>query len=1478
MNHPSIFTALSHSLTRWLRYAIFFFAIAGLLLSIMPPAFTPSTLAQGPLPPKTPTPQSPIDPKRPQTPDVGANIDYEEPVVVGDPISAGSGGYQFSRTYFSLDGPIPFSFSLIYNLNLSYLVNPYLPYRFYWSPFSMGKYNQVRNGKTFTAFQLPNANWVSFKKAGSDWVLADPTEDIGSTIYTDNGSATQYVLKETANFFYLMSPITERIYLYEKVAGDVARIVRIMDRNGNSISYTYAAADVTRVTRIDDGLGRYLTLNYTSVGGQPMLWQVVHTGLVVFNYEAAAPDNGNLRALRSIEEAVGVGRTTIFSYTTTNCPGGGCIVAKTLPRGNLPYTQVYGTVNLNGASGTGVLSQTDAYGYTANLSYDAAANVITAQAPDTTSTRYEHYGTFSRPKVYTDTQGNRIDIGKNSNEQITSVTDRFGDTTSATYHAPTGKLASATNALGHSIVYTYTAQDQTFTNPISPTETMSFTFYNLTSLADPATVEQFAHDASGNVITHTDAAGQLWTYTYNARGQVLTATNPIGGLSLYTYNDADATLATSTDSDAGQGVTTYSYFVNSKKLYRITHPDGTFIEFRRDNYDRVTKVYDELDNVRYFYYDANGNLIKVTDSAGGANLSTTFAYDLMDRVTQIGNRLNVTTTQTYDALGRLISTTDPTGVTESYGYDSRSNDSRLWLNRITRTNQNWLSNYDVEGLIASSTTPLSHTTTYQRDKLGNITRVTDPLGRASISTYDALNRLTSVTDPLSRTTTYTYDARSLLAGITEPVVGTVTYQHNTAGNLTRITDLKGSQWDFGYSANGRLTSQTDPLSRTTTQSYDSRGRASITTLPNSTTLTRTYDAASNLIGLQSSTGLTIPFTYDSLNRLATTSGLQLGYDAEGRVNDTRDGSTAFGATYDGAGRLATLTYNYFSSSYNMVVTYTYSLTSGLLSRVNDSYGTQIDFTYDNDFRLIGVQRSNGVNATFSYDNADRLTRIQDGSVLDLQYTLDAASQVTQAQITAPIDPADYPVQVANLSYDAASQINTAGYTYDARGRQIAAPGMTYTWDAASRLTAINTTTLTYNGLNDVRTRATGGVTTTFYYHYALGLKPIVASYTNTPYQIVYYIYTPGGALLYAIDAMTHQPAFYHFDRNGSTLALTNNSGSVTDAYAYDPYGKLLAHTGSNLQPFTYVGQWGVRQESAALYQMRARYYDAATQRFLSRDPVWPSVGDVQLSNPYNYSYNNPLKYVDTNGMDPGATTVLDYGVAAAKTVYDFGKTTVLEYGVPAAETMYDFGKTAVIDYGGAMAETMYDFGKTAVLDYNATEIIEWTATNTAAKASVLATVGKVAGGPVGWGAVGVDIAARIGLAVWNNQLDKEAAQYAKPNEFQTEQDLMWLAGKSVMGEDQLEQFMQEIKQNFSLHAFDAGKYPTLNKEMWDYFLWGMKMASIVPPKRAAVSKYMSGEMYDRINEEKAMKKAEAALADRMNAYAFFAAMAATFAR
>ena len=65
-----------------------------------------------------------------------------------------------------------------------------------------------------------------------------------------------------------------------------------------------------------------------------------------------------------------------------------------------------------------------------------------------------------------------------------------------------------------------------------------------------------------------------------------------------------------------------------------------------------------------------------------------------------------------------------------------------------------------------------------------------------------------------------------------------------------------------------------------------------------------------------------------------------------------------------------------------------------------------------------------------------------------------------------------------------------------------------------------------------------------------------------------------------------------------------------------------------------MGQWGVRKEgiTGEFYHMRARYYDAITQRFISREPLWPGINNPTQLNRYQYARNNPVMRVDPAGL------------------------------------------------------------------------------------------------------------------------------------------------------------------------------------------------------------------------------------------------------
>ena len=102
----------------------------------------------------------------------------------------------------------------------------------------------------------------------------------------------------------------------------------------------------------------------------------------------------------------------------------------------------------------------------------------------------------------------------------------------------------------------------------------------------------------------------------------------------------------------------------------------------------------------------------------------------------------------------------------------------------------------------------------------------------------------------------------------------------------------------------------------------------------------------------------------------------------------------------------------------------------------------------------------------------------------------------------------------------------------------------------------------------------------------------------------------------------------HSDELGRILALTDANGVLTDEYAYQPYGRLIAHSGTNDLPFAFMGDYGVWSAGNGLYLTRHRAYDSNLMRFLQPDPIGLEGG----YNLYAYAEGNPVYWIDFLGL------------------------------------------------------------------------------------------------------------------------------------------------------------------------------------------------------------------------------------------------------
>ena len=102
----------------------------------------------------------------------------------------------------------------------------------------------------------------------------------------------------------------------------------------------------------------------------------------------------------------------------------------------------------------------------------------------------------------------------------------------------------------------------------------------------------------------------------------------------------------------------------------------------------------------------------------------------------------------------------------------------------------------------------------------------------------------------------------------------------------------------------------------------------------------------------------------------------------------------------------------------------------------------------------------------------------------------------------------------------------------------------------------------------------------------------------------------------------------HFvnDVLGSVTALLDANGTVQTSYTYQPFGQVVTSGASSPNPLAFTGR---EVDSSGLMYFRARYYAPALHRFIGEDPIGFLGKSVNL---HEYTYDNPLRYIDPTGQ------------------------------------------------------------------------------------------------------------------------------------------------------------------------------------------------------------------------------------------------------
>jgi large repetitive protein len=786
------------------------------------------------------------------------------------------------------------------------------------------------------------------------------------------------------------------------------------------------------------------------------------------------------------------------------------------------------------------------------------------------------------------------------------------------------------------------------------------------------------YTAGNRLKGQTDLFGNWERYTYNDLGQVASMRDLLDNLTTYTY-DQGGQIETITDPRAR--TTHYRYDANAR-LEAVLFFDKSSYRWSYDDLGRVKTETNELNQTTTYEYDRFGQVNAVINPL---NERTEFEYDHRRNLVRVTDGLNQSTRYQYDQYDNLVATTFQNGDKVTMGYDSFNRLATMTDERQFTTQHR----YNNLSQLVEIEQPNQAKTNYTYDNLGRMTTMQDANQNRTQFEYDAFNRVIADVLPMGQRNRSVYDQYGQLTEATNFNGDTIAYDYDQYGRLARktFTDTRIAPVSYTYdSVTSQLKTVTDGRGATC-YDYDGRDRLSQITQPDSQFVRYGYDLLDNVTALTTNAGTT-NYGYDALNRLDTVKdGTRLLVDYD----------------YDKAGNHSRTTF------------------------ANQSVETR---GYDSRNRLTSVTTKNVVGTVFSgftyqLDAAGNRTQMAEynGRVVNYQY--DALNRLTQEKVTdARLGDrtTDYAYdRVGNRLSQADSVQGTTTYTYDRNDRlqetQLGAQVTRFTYDNNGSLRTRNDgiRNISYDWINDGENRLIGvsdGTSQTQYVYDAFGERVaaiddgvrtnyLSATIWDLPELLMEYD-TEGNITADYVQGMgtvrsrrDNREVFHHTDGLGSTRALTDVVGLVTDRYTYDAFGSLLEHQGTFGNAFQFAGEQ--HDSSTGLDYLRARYYDASLGRFVSADPFAGSMTDPMSLHNYQYAHANPVRYTDPTGymttlQELGATIAIAaqlglVGSVGFGTGYIIGGAT---QGRDVLEMFGDFGAGFATGVSGGMITETYE--------------------------------------------------------------------------------------------------------------------------------------------------------------------------------------------
>lgn len=907
------------------------------------------------------------------------------------------------------------------------------------------------------------------------------------------------------------------------------RLSTITARSGDTITIEYDGND--RIETVTDAIGRVTKFFYITYGSSIT----------------------RLNEIRQVSpNSVGY-QSTFLQYDSA-----GKLIAITNPLGETTRFEYDGSGRISDAI--------DGHGHITGYSYDGnkvaritdPASNLFEFTYDTNTTTLEDPLTFET--VYT------ID----GNGRVTKITDPLGQETELTYDSTTWRVSivyspklpkSGTPWSRHKTILTYGNTTET-QHELKKREVKKIT--NSDSTGTLLAKEEWTHNAWHDVLTYKNPLDEIETYTYQLDGSsksvgyLLTIVNEMSQTVLTnTYDDGELYRLIENENGVGKS-TTYEYGDGLSPSYGIpnliTSPEGNETHQKVDIRGRISEVTDPSGNPVSMEYDELDRLVRVIypDNTTSGSIydccHLVATYDQMGRGTQ----------SEYDLLGRTVKTIDPNGAETSFEYnenswltamiDPRGNGTTYehddagkttainypggWIEGMAYLDNGQMSSLTNQKGMSSSTTNLEYDdlyylkkkdfpsgtdTEYETNAIGSRTKMKDTSGEKRY-TYDDANRLTkTVQGPVGFVENTDHNYK-------------IEYQWNAASQLTQrkvtIRTLSAVQWDYTYTDDGLLDTLTNPDSEVTKFEYLDDGRLKKITILHGTgnSATREYfyldtdDSHDFVAGKQKFLRKVLDKNHGGSIIISREYELDL---AGNRLGVTDETGKYTRLVSDPALQLRTET--------------------KWASKASSTRNYQYGFAYDENGNRI-TQHKDGVLTNYSYGDSNEL--------------LSAGSATFGHDLFGSINSQTIGGNTTNYGYDFERHLTSVDY-----------PGTS------------NDDSHQYDGDGvRMRSKLNGATDWTNFIHCPV-TGELLAEYTlvSGTFSLTA-VNTWGAGLISTNRGGTKR--YFHFDGSGNTVALTNDTGTVTDSYEYSLFGVTESSSVTSVNPFRFKGSIGAYSDGA----------------------------------------------------------------------------------------------------------------------------------------------------------------------------------------------------------------------------------------------------------------------------------------------------------